>query len=74
MRGKKVNDQVAVGFNVESNHTNQSQSEMKQHNEMAEYFRHSNGNCSGQVVYLPLLVIAQHLEDIASRSKCRCYC
>ena len=50
---------------------NQSQSAVKQHNEMAEYFRH---NCSGQVVYLPLLVIAQHLEDIASRSKCRCYC
>ena len=53
---------------------NQSQSAVKQHSEMAEYFRHSTGNCSGQVVYLPLLVIAQHLEDIASRSKCRCYC
>ena len=30
---------------------NQSQSAVKQHNEMAEYFRHSTGNCSGQVVY-----------------------
>lgn len=77
MRGKKVNDQVAVGFNVESNwceFTEPITECSEQHNEMAEYFRHSTGNYSGQVVYLPLLVIAQHLEDIASRSKCRCYC